>query len=120
MSHTKFTLLVLFAAIMALSVTPANATLLGTVNIQNHSNGYSDQANLWGGGLTGGNYYTGVYSWTNTGGTGLGTQVPDWGFCIELTQGAYDGWQDVVSLDAAPVPPAYGTPNGNDQSQLHS
>jgi hypothetical protein len=112
MRHTKFTALVLFAVVAALSVTPANATLLGTVNIQNHSNGFSDQAYLYGGGLNGGPYYTGVYSWTNAGGTGLGTQVPNWGFCIELTQGTVAGWQDVVSLDSAPVPAQYGTPMG--------
>lgn len=91
---------------------PASATLLGTVNIQNHNNGLSEQGQLWGGGLTGGTYYTGVYSWTNSGGTGLGTQVPNWGFCIELIQGPYAGWQDVVSLQDSPIPSAYGTPMG--------
>jgi hypothetical protein len=93
-------------------ISTANAALLGTVNIQNHGNGYSDQGQLWGGGLTGGSYFTGVYSWINAGGTGLGTQVPNWGFCIELTQGVYNGLQDVISLDAAPVPSMYGTPMG--------
>ncbi|MGA2323293.1 MAG: PEP-CTERM sorting domain-containing protein [Sedimentisphaerales bacterium] len=112
MSHTRFTVLVLFAIIAALSVTPANATLLGTVYIDNHTNGLSDQGTVWGGGLSGLTGYTGVYSWTNEGGTGAGIAVPNWGFCTELTQGTYDGWQDVVSLDAAPVPPEYGTPMG--------
>jgi hypothetical protein len=90
----------------------ASATLLGTVDIQNHNNALSDIGQLWGGGLGGGSYYTGVYSWTNAGGTGLGTQVPNWGFCTELTQGAYNGWQDVVTLESAPAPPQYGTPMG--------
>jgi hypothetical protein len=93
-------------------VSTASAALLGTVDIENHNNQFSDQGQLWGGGLTGGSYYTGVYSWTNAGGTGLGTQVPNWGFCVELTQGTYNGWQNVISLDSAPVPPMYGTPMG--------
>jgi hypothetical protein len=93
----------------------ASATILGTVNIQNHNNNLSDIGQLWGGGLGGGSYYTGVYSWTNTnaiGTTDLGWQVPDWGFCIELPQEPYTGWQYVVPLDEAPVPAQYGTPTG--------
>jgi hypothetical protein len=90
----------------------ASATLLGTVNIQNHNNGLSDIGTVWGGGLSALTGYTGVYSWTNAGGTGLGTKVPNWGFCIELTQGAYNGWQDVIPLDEASLPAAYGTPVG--------
>ncbi|MFA5251836.1 MAG: hypothetical protein WC454_04550 [Phycisphaerae bacterium] len=105
-----------FAAVflvgIALSST-ASATLLGTVNIQNHNNGLSDTGYLWGGGLAGLNGYTGVYSWTNAGGTGLGTEVPNWGFCIELTQAPYTGWQNVVPLNEASLPAAYGTPVGN-------
>jgi hypothetical protein len=114
MSYTRFKVLVFFAAVMALIVTPASATLLGTVNIQNHNQNYSDQAQLFGGGLTGGTYYTGVYSWTNEGGTGAGPWVPNWGFCIELTQEARNGWQDVIPLAEAPLPafPIYGTPMG--------
>jgi hypothetical protein len=91
---------------------PASAALLGTVNIQNHTNGFSDTATVYGGGLNGVTGYTGVYSWTNAGGTGLGSLVPDWGFCIELTQGTLDDWQDVICLEDAPVPPMYGTPMG--------
>ncbi|MGA2915796.1 MAG: PEP-CTERM sorting domain-containing protein [Sedimentisphaerales bacterium] len=90
----------------------ASATILGTVNIQNHNNNLSDTGNLWGGGLSGGLYYTGVYSWTNAGGSGLGLQVPNWGFCIELTQEPYTGWQNVISLDAAPQPVTAVTPMG--------
>jgi hypothetical protein len=91
-------------------VSTAGATLLGTVNFQNLSYGLSDQGQLWGGGLNGGTYYTGIYSWTNAGGTGLGTQVPNWGFCIELTQGPYTGWQNIIPLDEAPLPSLYGSP----------
>jgi hypothetical protein len=90
----------------------ASATILGTANIQNHNNSLSDTGKLWGGGLNGGTYYTGIYSWTNAGGTDLGTQVPNWGFCIELIQGPYTGWQYVIPLDEAPLPSAYGTPMG--------
>jgi hypothetical protein len=90
----------------------ANATLLGTVNLQNHTNGLSDQGTVWGAGLSGVTGYTGIYSWVNAGGTGLGTQVPNWGFCIELPQSSYAGTHDVVSLDVAPMPAQYGTPMG--------
>jgi hypothetical protein len=90
----------------------ASATPIGTVNIQHHNNSISDTGRLWGGGLNGGTYYTGVYSWKNEGGTNAGTGVPDWGFCIELTQGPYNGLQDVVNLEDAPMPALYGTPTG--------
>jgi hypothetical protein len=91
----------------------ANATLLGTVNVQNHNNGLSDIGTVWGGGLSAFTGYTGVYSWTNAGGTGLGTAVPDWGFCIELTQGPYNGLQDVVPLNEAPDSTPMGTTKAN-------
>jgi hypothetical protein len=103
----------LIAAVVLVGIiltSTASATILGTVNIQNHNNGLSDTGNLWGGGLNGGTYYTGVYSWTNAGGTDWGTLVPDWGFCIELTQGPYSGWQDVIPLEEAPLPAQFGTP----------
>ena len=105
-----------FAAVVLVGIlitSTASATPLGTVNVQNHNNGLSDIGTLWGGDLSGLTCYTGVYSWTNAGGTGLGTQVPDWGFCIELTQGPYNGWQDVIPLDEASLPAAYGTPVGS-------
>jgi hypothetical protein len=104
-----------FAAVVLVGIlaSTASATPLGTVNVQNHNNGLSDIGTLWGGDLSGLTCYTGVYSWTNAGGTGLGTQVPNWGFCIELTQGPYNGWQDVIPLDEASLPAAYGTPVGN-------
>lgn len=106
----------IFAAVVLVGIaltSTASATLLGTVNVQNHNNGLSDTGYLWGGDLVGVNCYTGVYSWTNAGGTGLGTVVPNWGFCIELTQGPYNGWQDVIPLNEASLPAAYGTPVGN-------
>jgi hypothetical protein len=108
----------LIAAVVLVGIvltSTAGATTLGTVNIQNHNNGLSDIGQLFGGGLTGGSYYTGIYSWTNThaiGTTGWGMQIPDWGFCIELTQGPYSGWQDVIPLEEAPLPAQYGTPMG--------
>jgi hypothetical protein len=105
----------IFAAVVLIGIaltSTASATLLGTVNVQNHNNSLSDTGYLWGGDLVGVNCYTGVYSWTNAGGTGLGTVVPNWGFCIELTQGPYTGWQDVIPLNEASLPAAYGTPVG--------
>jgi hypothetical protein len=103
----------LIAAVVLVGIvltSTASATILGTVDIKNHNNGLSDIGQLFGGGLSGGTYYTGVYSWTNAGGTGSGTLVPDWGFCIELTQGPYTGWQDVIPLNEAPLPAQFGTP----------
>jgi hypothetical protein len=114
MSCTRFKVLVFFAAIAAFSVTPASADFLGTVNIVNHNNNLSDVGTLYGDGYLPDGIYarTGVYSWTNAGGTGLGTQVPNWGFCIELPQAPYEGWVDVLSLQDAPLPPLYGSPMG--------
>ncbi len=115
MSHTRFTVLMLFAIIAALSVNPASAMVASNmVNLQNHNNAISDQGYLYGGGLDSNQaYYTGVYSWTNAGYTpGLGSQVPNWGFCIELTEGAVDGWATVIPLETSPLPPSYGTPMG--------
>ena len=108
----------IFATIILVGVTlisTASATILGTVDIENHNNNLSSTGQLWSlalGGESGGTFYTGVYSWTNNGGTGLGTQVPNWGFCIELPQEPISGWQDVVSLDVAPMPAQFGTPMG--------
>ncbi len=103
----------LIAAVVLVAIvltSTASATILGTVNIQNHNNALSDTGRLWGGGLNGGTYYTGIYSWTNAGGIDWGTLVPDWGLCIELVQGPYNGWQDVIPLEEAPLPAQFGTP----------
>ncbi len=113
MKKVQFKWLIIFclAAIVSIVLTStASATILGTVNIQNHNNSLSDIGTLWGGGLSGLYAYTGLYSWTNTGGTDLGTVVPNWGFCIELTQGPYNGWQNVIPLEEAPLPAQFGTP----------
>ena len=104
----NFTAVVLVGIVLT---STASATLLGTVDVENHNNSLSDIGTIWGGGLSGLTGYTGVYSWTNAGGTGLGTQVPNWGFCIELTQEPYTGWQDVVPLDEASTP--MGTTKAN-------
>jgi hypothetical protein len=106
-----------FVAVVLISIaitTAASATILGTTNIQNHNNSLSDQGDLWGGGLDGGSYYTGIYSWTNeiSGSTGLGALVPNWGFCIELTQGANNGSVDVIPLEEGPLPVTAVTPMG--------
>lgn len=113
-SVSVFTVAVVLVGIALTS--PASATLLGKVNINNHNNNFSDTGTLYGDGYPGGVYaYTGVYSWTNThaiGTTGLGTLVPDWGFCIELAQTVQNGWVDVIPLQEAPLPPLYGSPMG--------
>jgi hypothetical protein len=94
----------LAVALISIAITAAaNAAILGQVDIENHNNALSDIGQLFGGGLTGGFYYTGIYSWTNEGSTtNLAAHVPNWGFCIELTQGPYNGWQDVITLEDAP------------------
>jgi hypothetical protein len=107
----------IFAAVVLVGIaltSTASATILGTADIQNHNNALSDTGQLWGGGLNGAFCRTGIYSWTNAGGTGLGEDVPGWGFCIELTQGASNGPVDVIPLEEAPLPLAvlYGTPMG--------
>jgi hypothetical protein len=43
----------------------ANATILGTISIQNRNSILPDIGQLWGGGLAGPNCCTGIYSWTN-------------------------------------------------------
>jgi hypothetical protein len=106
---------VIFATMILVGValiSTASATLLGTVDLETHNNNFSDTGTVWGAGLVGVTGRTGVYSWTNAGGTGLGTQVPNWGFCIELPQEPLTGWQNVVPLDEAPVPAQYTTPMG--------
>jgi hypothetical protein len=107
----------LIAAIVLVGIvltSTASATVLGTVNIKNHNNSRSDKGIIWGGGLSSLYAYTGIYSWTNADGTGLGTLVPNWGFCIELTQEPYNCWHNVIPLNEAPLPPAplYNTPMG--------
>ena len=109
MKKIIFTTMILVSVAL---ISTASATLLGTVNIQNHNNNLSDTGGLGGSVMSYGNYYTGVYSWTNAGGTGWGTLVPDWGFCIELTQGSVNTWHDVIPLDEAPLPITDITPMG--------
>jgi len=104
MKFTKFHSVVILIFIAVLSATAANATIFGTVNIQSHNNTLSDSGTLYGDGYPGGIYaYTGIYSWTNAGGTDLGTQVPNWGFCIEMPQVPYNGWMNVLSMAEAPL-----------------
>jgi hypothetical protein len=93
-----FTAIILVGIVLT---STANASIVGTVDIENHGNGLSDTGTIWGNGLSDEYCFTGIYSWTNAGGTGLGTLVPDWGFCIELVNGVYNGWQNVVPLEEA-------------------
>jgi hypothetical protein len=109
------TIVSVMVGVCILLTSTAGATILGTANIQNHNNNHSDTARLRGDGLPVDNtyYYDGIYSWTNSGGTDLGTQVPNWGFCIELPQNATNGWSNVIPLEEAPLPPLFGTPMGS-------
>jgi hypothetical protein len=101
------------AIFTTLSPVPANADVLGTANINNHSNILSDWGTVYGDGYPGGKtVYMGIYTWTNQDGTGLGTAVPNWGMCIEIPQTPVAGWMDVIKLDESPLPPLYGSPMG--------
>jgi hypothetical protein len=108
----------LIAAVVLVGIvlTSTASATLGTVDIEGHNNSLSDTGHLWGGTLTNLYAYTGIYSWDKVEGTGstpLAEAVPDWGFCIELTQGAHNGVADVIYLEEAPRPPSvYGTPMG--------
>jgi hypothetical protein len=103
----------ILVALATIGTIPAGATNLGTVDLENHGNNFSDSGTVYGDGYPdGANTYTGVYSWTNAGGTGLGTKVPNWGFCLEISQPASDGLADVTPLNEAPLPPLYGSPMG--------
>jgi hypothetical protein len=107
--------LVAVVVLVGIVLTSTASATLGTVELLSHGNTYSGYANLWGGGLNGGSYRSGIYSWINTqaiGTIGLGALVPNWGFCIELPQRPYNGWQDVINLNEAPLPALYGTPMG--------
>jgi hypothetical protein len=98
----KMKRLIAAVVLVGIVLTSTASATLGTANIQGHNNGLSDIGTVWGGGLSGVTGRTGVYSWTNAGGTGLGTLVPDWGFCIELIRGPYTGWHNVIPLNEAP------------------
>jgi hypothetical protein len=101
---------IMIAVLVGVAMTSvASATISGTVNLQNHNNQFSETATVYGGGLNGLTGYTGIYSWTNAGNTGAGEYVPNWGFCIELTQSPYTGWYTMADLEASPQP---GTPMG--------
>jgi len=106
--------LVAVVVLVGIVLTSTASATLGTVNLINHNNNFSSGAYLYGGGVST-SCFTGIYSWTNTqasGTTGLGALVPNWGFCIELPQRPYNGWQDVINLNEAPLPALYGTPMG--------
>jgi hypothetical protein len=112
-ARTGLRIAVVIAVVMAISSVPAIADVLGTANINNNNNILSDWGTLYGDGYPDGKtLYTGIYSWTNQGGTGLGTVVPNWGVCIEIPQAPFSGWMDVLALDEAPLPPLYGSPMG--------
>lgn len=84
---------------------------VGTVNLQGRGY-YNETAVLYGGGLNGVEAWSGVYTWTVVGWTGLGKDVPGWGFCLELAQEGKNGWHDLLELQDAPLPSQYGTPMG--------
>lgn len=78
------------------------AASLGTVQITGYDFSYTDQATITGGSLSGFAGYTGVYQWTITTTTGLGDDVPGWGFCTELVYGVLVGLHTVETLEDTP------------------
>jgi hypothetical protein len=123
-------LIVICAAVTAvlagivLTSTANATTYYGTVNIQNHNNSLSDMGQLFSPSLgsgSGGTYYTGIYSWDAIPLNDplhdpcgfLSAQIPGWGFCIELTQGPFNGVHNIIALEDAPLPAGlYGSPMG--------
>jgi hypothetical protein len=96
----------------AIMTSVASATISGTVKLVNHNNQFSETGKIYGGGLSGLTGYTGIYSWLNAGSTGMGADVPNWGFCVDLTQSPYSGWHTMADLEVSPQPVAYGGPMG--------
>jgi len=115
--------LILIAVVCAFVAVPAMAgpTVLGTAYLQNHGHA-STTAKIYGGGYSGTSGYSGIYTWTvnqtTKPPTGLGTSVPNWGYCIEIPQSPVTGWYDVIALGEAPLPSAYGTPMGVSKAAL--
>ncbi len=97
--------------VVFVGVVVAAQASMGTVNISNLGY-YNQKANVWGGGFTGQEVWSGVYTWNVVGWTGLGQYVPGWGFCIELAQQGQSGVLGLIALDQAPRPPEHGTPMG--------
>jgi hypothetical protein len=110
--NPKMKAIMIAVLVGAVMTSVASATISGTVKLVNHNNPFSDTATIYGGGLNGLTGYTGIYSWTTAGSTGVGQYVPNWGFCIELTQSPYTGWYTMANLEISPQPVAYGGPMG--------
>jgi len=113
------------AAILALGfASGAGAAPIGTVTIGYTGVSPGGQCTIWGGQWPGGQaVLAGFYDHTKTAGTGAGTLIPDgWimTFCIELPQSPEPAGTvyDVLPLDEAPLPAAYGTPMGQAKEDL--
>ena len=90
---------------LVIFVSTASAGVIGTIDIDNATYGLTDDANITGGGWTGGQVKAGVYTFTTSNPTGAGNQVLNYGFCIELTQSTVMGLTyDVRDLEDAPLP----------------
>jgi len=95
-----------------------------TVNLSNHQNYlHFTYVRVWADGQTGGTdenplyLYPGIYSFTASGGTGSeGPLVPNWGFCVELSQYSSDGTYTVEDLANAPKPGIFVGPMGQDKA----
>jgi len=92
MKMTMPKLSTVFCSVLVLMIPcVANATILGTVDIEHTGFGASDAALIWGSGEQEHATYTGVYILDKTDGTGQGNYWPNGqlgGFCIELNQHA--------------------------------
>ena len=93
MRHPIFTAFVLFVITVTFIVTPAIATVAAYVDLENQHN-ISNISTIYGDGYPGGiTGKTGIYSWTKAGYSqyGMGSQIPSWGFCIEMPQSVVNG-----------------------------
>ena len=114
--------IILIAVMCAFVAVPALGDLTGQVPVSNFG-WWSETGSIAGDGYAGGTgAYTSVYTWTANRASGQtwgeGKLVPDWGFCIELPQSPQAGLYDVLTLDEAPLPGAYGTPMGVTKANL--
>lgn len=101
MRHTIFTAFALFVITVTFIVTSAIAITAPYVDLENQHN-ISNIGTIYGNGYPNGiTGKTGVYSWTKAGysSNGMGSQIPSWGFCIEMPQSVVNGPMNMTSLD---------------------
>ena len=101
MRHPIFAAFALFVITITFIVTPASAVVAAYVDLENQHN-LSNIGTIYGNGYPNGiTGKTGVYSWTKAGYSpySMGSQIPSWGFCIEMPQSVVNGSMNMTLLD---------------------